>query len=387
MRANPGGQLDPAEIFGRDKLVARLWEVLGRQSLILTAVRRAGKTSVITKMRAEAPEDCLPIFRDLEQVHTVLEFAELVFEDVENYLSGRTRAVEKARNFIKQLSGAEAAGIKIPAVVAPHWKKVLTHIIEDIVENEKRTVVFFWDEMPMMLDNIKKREGEQVAMEVLDTLRAFRQTYTNLRMVFTGSIGLHHVITALKQKGYSSSPTNDMYVEEVPPLSADSAEELAQLLLMGEKIQADDPAITAQAIAQGVDCVPFYIHHVVDQLRQANGATDAAAIEELITTCLTDEKNRWDLEHYRERIETYYVADEQMFALHLLDILAATDAWLSFDELFNLLKTRVVTEDQEQIRHVLKMLQRDHYLVRKSDGKFGFRFQLIRRWWQWERGL
>jgi hypothetical protein len=387
MRANPGGQLDPSEIFGRDKLVARLWEVLSRQSLILTAVRRAGKTSVITKMMAEVPEDCLPIFRDLEQVHSVLEFAELVFEDVENYLSGRTRVVEKARNFIKQLSGVEAAGIKIPTVAAPHWKKVLTHIIEDIVENQECRVIFFWDEMPMMLDNIKKREGEQVAMEVLDTLRAFRQTYPNLRMVFTGSIGLHHVVTALKQKGYSSSPTNDMYVEEVPPLSADSAEELARLLITGEQIQTVDPAITAQAIAQGVDCVPFYIHHVVDQLRQSGGSTDAIAIEELITACVTDEKNCWDLEHYRERIQTYYAADEQTLALHLLDILAVAALPLSFDELFNLLQIRVATEDQEQVRHVLKMLQRDHYLTRESDGKFCFRFQLIQRWWRWERGL
>ena len=67
----------------------------------------------------------------------------------------------------------------------------------------------------MMLDNIKQDSGEKVAMEVLDTLRSLRQMSGNqspskLRMVFTGSIGLHHVISSLKQAGYANAPTNDL---------------------------------------------------------------------------------------------------------------------------------------------------------------------------------
>lgn len=40
----PGGQLEIGEIIGRDKLVDRLWKILARQSLVLTAERRMGKT-------------------------------------------------------------------------------------------------------------------------------------------------------------------------------------------------------------------------------------------------------------------------------------------------------------------------------------------------------
>ncbi len=53
MRTNPGGQIDPAQIIGRDELIKRLWEILSRQSLVLTAERRMGKTSVVLKMKAE----------------------------------------------------------------------------------------------------------------------------------------------------------------------------------------------------------------------------------------------------------------------------------------------------------------------------------------------
>lgn len=388
MKANPGGQIDPSEVIGRDELIQRLWEILDRQSLILSAERRIGKTSVIKKMLAEAPQERLAIYRDLEQVHTLLEFGELVFEDVERYLGGLRRTAERTRRFISQLSGGEVTGIiKLPAVIAPHWKTLLTKIIEDLVEHQDRMVIFFWDELPMMLDNIRKREGDELVMEVLNTLRALRQTHPGLRMVFTGSIGLHHVITSIKRAGYSNAPTNDMYNEEVPPLSAGHAQELARLLIEGEAIQFDDMQTTTFAIASGVDCVPFYIHHVVDQMKQNKGAANAATAGQIIGSFLIDKHDRWDLQHYRSRIDTYYGTNERIFALSLLDILCTAETPLLFDDLFNLLKTREATSDEEAVRTVLGLLQRDHYVARQTDGAYSFRLQLIRRWWRLDRGV
>jgi len=66
MKANPGGQISPSEIIGRDALIQRLWRILERQSLVLSAERRIGKTCIVKKMREEAPQDKLPIYHDLE---------------------------------------------------------------------------------------------------------------------------------------------------------------------------------------------------------------------------------------------------------------------------------------------------------------------------------
>jgi hypothetical protein len=41
--------------------------------------------------------------------------------------------------------------------------------------------------------------GDESAMELLDTLRSIRQMYPAVRMVYTGSIGLHHVIGSLRK--------------------------------------------------------------------------------------------------------------------------------------------------------------------------------------------
>ena len=53
MRTNPGGGLAPEEVVGRDALIADLWDKLERHSVMMTAERRMGKTSVLRKMLAQ----------------------------------------------------------------------------------------------------------------------------------------------------------------------------------------------------------------------------------------------------------------------------------------------------------------------------------------------
>lgn len=113
--------------------------------------------------------------------------------------------------------------------------------IDLIHENDENTkLLFLWDEMPFMLVNIRDGEGEQTAMQVLDHLRWLRQTHSGLRMVITGSIGLHHVIASLKEKRYANSPVNDMAAIDVQPLSEADAAHLASLLIAGEGLQSLD---------------------------------------------------------------------------------------------------------------------------------------------------
>src|SRR5207244_1709762 len=105
----------------------------------------------------------------------------------------------------------------------------------------------------------------------LDALRSLRQTHSGLRMVFTGSIGLHNVLTSLKRAGYANDPTNDMLTIDVPPLDPTHARQLASKLLNGEGIRVREPEAVIQAIADRVDGIPYFIHHVVDQLAQRGG--------------------------------------------------------------------------------------------------------------------
>src|SRR5438067_183733 len=113
MRANPGGRLSPDEVFGRDELIRRLWRVLERRGFVLSAERRMGKTSIVRdKMVPEAPADKMPIYHDLESVHSPLEFAEIVFHDVEDYLGTLKKLATRSCQW---LAGVEVKNfVKLP---------------------------------------------------------------------------------------------------------------------------------------------------------------------------------------------------------------------------------------------------------------------------------
>jgi hypothetical protein len=382
MKANPGGQVAPGEVVGRDDLIANLWEILDRQSAILSAERRMGKTSIIKKMQAEAPENKLPIYHDLENVRSPLEFVETVLQDVEEYLSRKQKMANRTRKLLQDLSGLEVTGLKLPKEMAADWKKILTAIVDDLVKNQDRQVILLWDEVPYMLGNI----GDEAAMEVLDTLRSLRQTYPDVRMVFTGSIGLHHVVAALRKKKYTNEPTNDMYVVDVPPLSESDADDLARRLLEGEKIRTTNLKEVAVAISQSVSCIPFYIHHLIVKLKMRGDVIDTTTIPEAIDTCLLDPLNPWKMDHYRDRINNYYDNEQRPYALSLLDILSTSKQTLSFDELLNRLRLETETQDKEIARTVLRLLERDYYIIRQPDLKYCFRYPLIQKYWQFLRG-
>lgn len=390
VKANPGGQIDIKAVVGRDHLIRQIWDTIAQQSVIMTAERRIGKTTIIKKMLAEPDSGWTPVFQDLERCHTASEFAMAVYKEIHQFLSNKGKAARRAKEWFTAMGGAEIGGLfKLPEMKGTHWKDVLTRAVEDLIhENDDSgaKLLFLWDEVPFMLANIRDREGEQMAMEVLDVLRALRQTHAGLRMIITGSIGLHHVLTSLKDKNYGNSPVNDMAAINVPALDLPDAIQLSLQLVEGEGLENPYPELTAAAIANEADCFPFYIHHIVKALKIRSLTATPENVAQVVSSQLVDAKDPWELLHYRERIPIYY-GDDRKSVLLLLDELASGDGLASVNELFGMLKASSEFDDRERLLRLLSLMERDHYLHRNPEGRFAFSFPLIRRWWRINRGL
>ncbi len=394
MKANPGGAVSPENVMGRDRLIERLWATLKHQSLVLVAERRMGKTCIIKKMEAQPPDGTMIRVRDVGGVSSPIEFVERVAEDVEKHLNLFQKTATKTKEFLAFLGGTQIFGVKLPTTAAPHWKALLERILGDLAQHSDRQVILCWDELPWMLQKIARSEGETVVMDLLDTLRGLRQTHANLRMIYTGSIGLHHVVTALREEGYVNSPVNDMRTVEVPPLDDGHAEALAKALIQGEGLTSGTLDETAAIIAKRVDAIPFYIHHVVAAMADRGQAATPEIAETIVAEALANAQE-WDLEHFRSRLGAYY-GERAEVVRALLDQLAETEP-LVLDELHERLKLnlsrlgtnaqRMVEGDREALRTLLKLMQRDHYLHQDQDGGYRFRFGLIRRWWRLDQGL
>lgn len=407
MKANPGGQIDLAEVVGRDQLIKQIWDTLEQQSIRMTAERRIGKTTIIRKLCAEPRPGWVPILQDLERYHSAREFALSVYQEVDGFLSLHKRFARRSKDFLKSLGSIEIGGVlKLPEMTADTpWQDILSLAIQDLVEELERLnkrPLFLWDEVPFMLDSIRRQEGEPVAMAVLDSLRALRQTHgtAGLRMVLTGSIGLHHVIKGLKQQNYANSPLNDTYPLEVPSLDTEPARELAARLIEGERVcifrSSDSDSDTADAVAQLADRFPFYIHHIVKALKQAalTLATGAnpALVEQVVAQQLLDPNDPWELSHYRERIPIYYGSNSEQAVLGILDGLTAraadaTPIALSINDLLAEGRAAGTLDDRDRLIDLLRLMEQDHYLSRDAAGSYRFRFPLLQRWWRLARGL
>ncbi|MFN0078018.1 MAG: hypothetical protein ACKVY0_16295 [Prosthecobacter sp.] len=389
IKTNPGGEVSPRETLGRDEFIERLWDILPGQSIYMNDLRRIGKTQIMKKMTAEPRAGWATVYRDVSFCGTAAEFATMAYRLSHEVLGQQKRTLRRMGELLGKAAGTEIAGlIKLPDGSAAPWKEVLSRTFADIDEEMKalgpnRRMIFFWDEVPYLIGKIAKNDSPAIAMEVLDVLRALGQDHDRVRLVLTGSIGLHHVLEALKRDGYHGSPLNRMASERPGPLEPAEALVLAQRLIAGSGLTCEDAAQCATIISTAVGHVPFYIQKLISRLPKATPLTKAL-IHELLDREISSDHNDWDLRHYRDRLRTYY-GDEETLALHILDTTA-----IDGDHTFNTIRKAVNAQmavDDERLRQLLKLLCMDHYLVRSGENGFCFYLEIIRRWWRLDRCL
>ena len=385
MQINPGGRLNTEDVMGRDKEIARYWQVLERQGLVISAERRIGKTHIVLKMRDECPDDYLPFYQDLEAVHSIADLIRSIYSTVQQ--SSQTSSSLKAL-FAKwsSLFPNKIAGVDLPSADST-WQVLLSEAFDDLINiADNRLILMLWDEFSLMLHNLQRREGPDSAIQLLDYLRALRLTHADrLRFLFTGSIGLHLVLRSLREAGNTNDPVNDMLSLTVPPMADEDTCDLAAALLKGTRAAPAEIPGLASRIAGEVGGFPYYVHHVVDQLDQLRRPLTLEDVSSAVDNLVYDPHDPANFNYYVTRLSSYYAADQRTLALIVLDTMAGLSSPAPVPELLNLCKHRDPSLGDEQLREVLTVLAEDHYIEpRKYAGGVAhdFRWQLVKKWWK-----
>jgi len=401
LKTNPGGNIPPSQAVGREQLCKECWRTLEVQSLRLENERRFGKTTILRILQATAPAGTRAILKEVSGISSVSMFIEELIKDIDEAVPEKSgQFTNRMKHVLKNLSGLDVQipgtgiGLKLPPLVKQHWRTILQQCFEDIPAVTEDRIVFFWDEVPWMVQQIKdnKDEGQTMALDLLNTLRDIRQTHDNIRMVFTGSIGFHHVMTALEEEGVAAQPVNDMKQINVPPLDRAHGMLLAERLFVGENIATEDMVNTCGALHDQTGGVPYYIHHVVADLAPG-GTGNPMLVQQKIMKALTDPNDPWNMRHFNTRLKAYYGRLEEV-ARTVLDALAASETPLGIDDLQNAVSASGhapagMKLDSHAMLKLLRNMMRDHYLEQESEGlrRYTIQFPLIRRWWRIERGV
>jgi hypothetical protein len=379
--------LTPPEVIGRDSLIEELWEVLARQSILLTSERRMGKTSVMQKMLAEPVTGFLPIKRSLQGITSPDEFVRGLVADIEMVAPGVLKRSIGERLYaagIKQID-AKMLAVEFSPASEESWKDVIDGVFGALDEGVDEIVVFLWDELPHMVADIAAGQEPRTARKMLDVLRAARERHTGMRMVLSGSLGIHHVIAKLLVDGGMWMPTHDMLPIDVPPLSPDYAVYLATELLRNEKIACDGLDRVAVTIAAEVDDLPYYVHHVVKQLqdrqRAGRARVDPPLAEAVVADAVTNPLDPWQLKHYLDRTPVYY-GERADLANQVLDVIAASEP-PDLAAIENGLAALGPPPEKQDLTEMLDLLCRDYYI--EPGPPYRFRRDLVRRAWRARR--
>lgn len=399
-------QIAPENVIGRDSLIKRIWEKLAKKSLRLTAERRIGKTTVMTKMAAEPKEGFEVLFLELEGIDSPDRFTEKLLNRMKPLLSTKDQAKGWLDVFLENIGGTEIGGvIKLPDKSKMGWQVTLEKAFEGLCLHQKESkILLLFDELPYMLQKIATNEvyaKENVALTLLDSLRSMRQEHKNLRMIYAGSVGLHHVLTDLRQEKLASEPVNDMPMVEIHALQYGHAQQLAEQLLKDEDVTFNED-IAAQALERLVKCtdqIPFYLEMVIEQLGEIDREINLEDIDETVEKQLSSDHDPWEMEHFRGRLLTYYrgVAIDidgkeipnATIARSILDHFSVTDEPQSIDQVCSYVASQfsLPDADNQRIVQMLKSLGQDHYLICDTQKNYSFRFALIKGWWRTAQGL
>ena len=261
----------------------------------------------MTKMAAEPLDGLDVLFLEVEGIDSADRFTELLLNRARPLLFGHETAKRWFDGFREATGGTELGGInKLPEKSKLGWPTTLETTIEGLCQHRSdRIVLLMFDELPYILQEIAattKADGDKYeALTILDTLRALRQRHANLRMIFAGSVGLHHVLRDLKQSSLASEPVNNMPLVEIQPLENEHAMELANRLLKEEQIKftGNDQDLIPERLMLLADRVPFYMERIAGELGLLGRPITLQDVNETVQRQLTTDQDPCEMEHIR----------------------------------------------------------------------------------------
>jgi hypothetical protein len=376
---NPGSELNPANFVGRHETTEQALTMLrSGQRILLSDPRRMGKTFWMVAFATQVSKEFQVILIDYQGVTSIDEFLTRTAQK----LAGTTRSTE-FRHYLRGLfENVELDVSKGPVTLKKEFKsqeplRILENILTQLDSNLSKSsksipVVIAMDEVPdavMSIAESDPQNGPQAGKNLLQKLRALRNSTRNIDWIMAGSIGFHHVLPTC---GTTENVINDMTSLSFGPLNEADAAELTQRLAMGVNRPIDANAV--DEMSRRTDGIPYLIQALADTMRTGSGPITLSEIRESFTAFVEDRDQSKAVTHFVTRIETYY-GENSKLAHQLLKWSASQPAiWRPVFEIPDSIKA------QDAFSEVFNHLVDDHYLItRRANGhrEFMWRYPVI----------
>ncbi|MDR0414175.1 MAG: AAA-like domain-containing protein [Prevotellaceae bacterium] len=376
------GQVATAKFYyPRPEVVKNILEKLDKgNSLLLAAPRRVGKTSIMQYIQTH-PANYKMAFADIEGINSAQRFYATIYRMLLECLSlSKTdRIKEWLRKYcnIKSISEIDIKGkIKIETLPLDFLKEI-DHLVTEINRSETENIALLIDELPDMLFKMHKNEKTEEARSILKNLRSWRQDpkFRNIRFVFAGSVGIHHVVNIIEQR---NSDLNDLVSIPCKPLSKKAVSEYIEWATKEATVKYNDEM--KKHLAEKIRYyVPFFINLMLDEIDRSARKTGYSTIgkQQINKAFNAILSNNDYFDDWRKRLSDYLPPADFKFVNELLTHIAHKKE-ITIQEIYDKALAHNKTENYMDF---VDDLEKDGYIVQIAQ-KYMFISPLLEELWK-----
>ena len=348
------------------------------EHILISAPRRVGKSSIMKDLENNCLDGHICIYNNIESDKTQNDFFKrlllLLLEKV-----GTQRKIRKIISlWLKSKSIGEISiegNIKFTSKEL-NYKEELLNIIK-LLGQESIHVVMLLDEFPEVIQNIKKNENKNAAIDTLHTLRSIRHdnNFKNFSFAFAGSIGLNHVVAELDRPRL----INDLVPIYVDPLVISEAHKLTKQLVKGATMKIGDNE--RDYLFKKIDyLLPYFIQLMIEKcdfILHKDGRPKLMNID-IDNAFLMVVKEGRNFNDWESRLKNYYNSSDAKYCIAVLTCCAHFESY-TIQQAYDLIKKiKPITGYKELIDEVLI---RDGYIIEKN-GHYNFLSPFLKDWWK-----
>lgn len=387
------------DLFGRDSLVADLWERLEQDNILLVAPRRFGKTGIMYKLLDKPRKAFKPIYINVEHILTagdfMVELLAVLLRDRHFTRIGHTLWAETKEfgQFIRNIpSSIDIGGVKVElrekTDVPTHWISYGERALALLAKEEPRLLLLL-DEFAVMIDHIAKQNTTE-AEQLLRWFRVARTAPgTQTRFVIGGSINLISTLNGMKLV----DTVNDLSIIRLRPFDTETATRFIEVIFESRQIELS-PAVKETILNLVGAPIPYLLSvllvAILDRQRSKKGKVTADMVKAAFNEDLLGGATSVVFHHYRSRIDQHYLGTEGQSAKAILGILSKADSPVRQDTLYQIFLRHSNSvpspATHEGFLNLMSKLDNDFY-ISTQDGTYDFFSRVLKLWWKTHYGF
>ena len=382
-RNKVGPPVSGKDFFERPKEINKIMRALrSDHHILISSPRRVGKTSILFRLADMGEENYYFLYVITQSINSENDFYKRLYwavVDCDSLSSNTLRLTHKAKSFLKNTIAKVKSikGIDLAPGKEQNFKDLFIKVLKS-VSLEGSKIIIMIDEFTQTIENIIRKEGDDQAVELLQSIREIRhddEIRNNVLFILTGSVGLENIAARLN----SVDLIGDLNSIKVSPLKEKEASELIKELLEGSVYALKKEHISY--ILKKIEWfIPFYIQLFVQEIQNVCDDRPAQKItKSALDTAfrqMLDHRNHF--EHWQTRLKKTFKKEEYRFAEEALNSIAKNKA-VSSNDLLNIAVKRQLEDDYKKI---IRVLIHDGYINNNDDPEvYRFNSPILRTWW------